>query len=408
MRVRILTAAVLSICASATTALAADGDTKVGGAIFYDVSHISLQNENAAGAKVDIPPTGTGFDIKRFYLIIDHKFNDVWSANLTTDAQFSTASTATVSTPGGGTTTALTNQNTSGGASEVFIKRLYLEGKFNQALVLHIGSYNLPWISLVEGLYGYRWVEKTATDRLGFAQTTDWGLNATGTAGGNDLFSYSVAVINGGGFKNPTRTKDVDFEGRISVKPVDWLTAGVGFQSGHLGQITATNQSFPSNTASRFDAAVGVNKSGFRLGGEYFQAKNYKTVNNLAASVFGTSSVVGATATTVPVSDKGDGFSSWVSYAFPDSRWNVFGRYDTAKLSKDVAPNLKDTYFYAGVGIKPTKQIDFALVYKNEKVENGSSSISGADAGGSYTIGGANGTRSGKFNEIGLYSQWQF
>ncbi len=406
MRVRILSAAAVTICAGATTAFAADGDTKVGGSVFFDVSHISLQNENAAGAKVDTPPTGTGFDVKRFYLIIDHKFNDVWSADLTTDAQFSTASTATVTTPTG-TTTALTNQNTTGGASEVFIKRLYLEGKFDQAFVLHIGSYNMPWISLVEGLYGYRWVEKTATDRLGFAQTTDWGLNATGTAGGNDLFSYSASVVNGGGFKNPTRTKDVDFEGRVSVKPVDWLTAGVGFQSGHLGQITASNESFPSNTASRLDAAVGVNKSGFRIGGEYFQAKNYKTVNSLAASVFGTSSVVGATATAVPVTDKAEGFSSWVSYAFPNT-WNVFGRYDNAKLSKDVAPNLKDTYFYAGVGFKPTKQIDFAVVYKNEKIENGSSTISGADAGGSYTIGGANGTRSGKFDEIGLYTQWQF
>ena len=378
----------------------------VGGRVFFDVSHISLQNENAAGANVDTPPTGTGFDVKRFYLSVDHRFNDIWSADLTTDAQFSAASTATVTTPTG-TTTALTNQNTTGGASEVFIKRLYLEGKFDQAFVLHIGSYNMPWISLVEGLYGYRWVEKTATDRLGFAQTTDWGLNATGTAGGNDLFSYSASVVNGGGFKNPTRTKDVDFEGRISVKPVDWLTAGVGFQSGHLGQITASNESFPSNTASRLDAAVGVNKSGFRIGGEYFQAKNYKTVNSLAASVFGTSSVVGATATAVPVTDKAEGFSSWVSYAFPNT-WNVFGRYDNAKLSKDVAPNLKDTYFYAGVGFKPTKQIDFAVVYKNEKIENGSSTISGADAGGSYTIGGANGTRSGKFDEIGLYTQWQF
>ena len=152
---------------------------------------------------------------------------------------------------------------------------------------------------------------------------------------------------------------------------------------------------------------MGVNKSGFRIGGEYFQAKNYKTVNSLAASVFGTSSVVGATATAVPVTDKAEGFSSWVSYAFPNT-WNVFGRYDNAKLSKDVAPNLKDTYFYAGVGFKPTKQIDFAVVYKNEKIENGSSTISGADAGGSYTIGGANGTRSGKFDEIGLYTQWQF
>ncbi len=409
MRMRILTAAVLTSCAGATAAVAADlGDsTTVGGRVFFDVSHISLQNENAAGAKVDTPPTGAGFDVKRFYLSVDHKFNDVWSANLTTDAQFSTASTATVTTPAG-TTTALTNQNTSGGVTEVMIKKLYLEGKFDNLFVLHIGSYDMPWDPFVEGLYGYRWVEKTFTDRLGFSQTTDWGLNASGTGGSHGMFSYSASVVNGGGYKNPTRTKDVDFEGRVSIKPVDWLTAGVGFQSGHLGQITATNQSFPSNTASRFDAAVGVNKSGFRVGGEYFQAKNYKTVNSLAASVFGTSSVVGGAATAIPVTDKAEGFSSWASYAFPNSQWNVFGRYDSTKLSKDVASNLKDTYFNLGVGYKPIKQLDFALVYKNEKVENGSTSISGGDANSSFTLGGANGTRNGTFDEVGLFAQWQF
>ena len=409
MRKRILTAAVLTSCVSATAAVAADvgENTTVGGVAFFDVSHISLQNENAAGAKVDTAPTGTGFDIKRFYLVIDHKFNDVWSADLTTDAQFSTASTATVSVPGGGTTTALTNQNTSGGVTEVMIKRLYLEGKFDKLFVIHIGSYNMPWDGFVEGLYGYRWVEKTTTDRLGFSQTTDWGLNATGTGGANGIFSYSASVVNGNGYKNPSRSKDVDFEGRVSVKPVDWLTAGIGYQTGHLGQINAANEAFPKNTASRFDAALAVNTNGLRVGAEYFSAKNYKTVNSLAASAFGTSSVVGGSLTAVPVSDKAEGYSGWVSYAF-NTQWNVFGRYDDAKLSKDVASDLKDTYFNLGVGYKPIKQLDFAVVYKNEKVDNGSTSISGADANGSYTLGGANGTRDGKYDEIGLFAQWQF
>jgi hypothetical protein len=83
-------------------------------------------------------------------------------------------------------------------------------------------------------------------------------------------------------------------------------------------------------------------------------------------------------------------------------------RYDNSKLSKDVASNLKDTYLNAGVAFKPIKALDFALVYKNEKVDRGSTSISGADANGSYIIGGANATHNGKFDEIGLYAQWSF
>ncbi len=66
-----------------------------------------------------------------------------------------------------------------------------------------------------------------------------------------------------------------------------------------------------------------------------------------------------------------------------------------------------------GVDLKPRKNIDLALVYKNEKVENGQISVSGADANGSYTIGGTgtttNGlTTEGKFDEIGLYAQYTF
>jgi hypothetical protein len=57
-------------------------NTTVGGRVFFDVSYIGLQNENAAGAKIDTPPTGTGFDVKRFYLIVDHRFNETWSANI--------------------------------------------------------------------------------------------------------------------------------------------------------------------------------------------------------------------------------------------------------------------------------------------------------------------------------------
>jgi hypothetical protein len=91
----------------------------------------------------------------------------------------------------------------------------------------------------------------------------------------------------------------------------------------------------------------------------------------------------------------------------------VFGRYDQAKPSKDVLPNLKDTYINVGISVKPRKSIDLALVYKNEKVENGQISVSGADANGSYTIGGTgtttNGlTTDGKFDEIGLYAQYTF
>ncbi len=214
MRKQILTVAVLTGCTASTVAGAVDVDsnTKVGGEAFFDFGYIKNQAQGTNGAYTDTAPTGTGFDVKRFYLIADHKFNDIWSADLTLDAQYSTSSTATVSTPGGGTTTALTNGNTSGGVTEVMVKKLYLEAKLDKAFVGHIGAYTSPWAPFVESVYGYRYIEKTVTDRLGFAQTADWGLNATGVLGPKDIVSYSLSVVNGGGYKNPTRTKSPDVE----------------------------------------------------------------------------------------------------------------------------------------------------------------------------------------------------
>jgi hypothetical protein len=415
MRQTILPAVTLVCCAATTPALAVDvgSDTTIGGLVFFDVSNISLQNEDKTGKKVDTPPNGFGFDVKRFYLIVDHKFNDVWSANLTTDAQYSTAATTSVvtppSTPGGstGTVNALTGQNTSGGVTEVMIKKLYLQGKFAPGFNVRAGAYDSPWAPFVESLYGYRYVEKTTTDRLGFANTADWGFNVGGTVGDHDLFTYSASAINGGGYKNPTRTKYVDFEGRVGVKPVPWLTAGLGYYSGHLGQVNATNQDFPTNTASRYDAVIGVVFQGLRVGGEYFEAKNYKTVKDLATSAYGTSSIVTGSGKP-PVDDKADGFSAWASYAFAENQWSVFARYDEAKLSKDVAPDLKDKYFNVGIAYKPIKQLDFALVYKKEKVENGSNSVSAGNANGSVLIGGATGTTEGTYDEVGIFARWGF
>ena len=57
--------------------------TKIGGTAFIDFTDLD-QTKN--GAKTDA--SGTGLDVKRFYLTVDHAFNDVWTANLTTDFRY--------------------------------------------------------------------------------------------------------------------------------------------------------------------------------------------------------------------------------------------------------------------------------------------------------------------------------
>ena len=55
-------------------------NTKVSGRIFFDVTSLEQESD---GTKIN--NTGIGFDVKRFYVGIDHKFDDKWSANITTD-----------------------------------------------------------------------------------------------------------------------------------------------------------------------------------------------------------------------------------------------------------------------------------------------------------------------------------
>jgi hypothetical protein len=428
MRKHLITAAIIASGAAAASAYAADvgENTTIGGLAFFDFSSISQQQGQTNGTDPSVAPSGTGFDVKRFYLIVDHTFNDVWSADLTTDAQYASSTTvvtgSTVTCTGGakptGTTCptgssvasvtpSTTSINSGGSVTEVMIKYLYLTAKLNDAFVVHAGSYNTPWIQYFDGITGYRWVEKGIADRLSLSDSSaDWGLNASGTFA-NNLLSYSASVTNGGGYKNPTRTKDVDFEGRITSKPFSWLDVGVGYYNGHLGQVTAANDSFPSNTATRWDGLLSVNYAGARLTGEYIDAKDFKTVNSVAAGVFGTQDVVASSLTGTIPGDVAKGYSLIASYAF-NATWNVFARYDNLNLSEDVLPKLKDKFYDFGIDYKALKSLDLALVYKNEQIDNGAATIGSADANGSYTIGGATATTDGRFREIGLYAQYKF
>jgi hypothetical protein len=214
--------------------------------------------------------------------------------------------------------------------------------------VLRIGSADMPWIPFVEGYYGYRYVENTLTDRLHYANSADWGLHLGGDLGAGKMANYAVSMVNGGGYKNPGRSKGVDFEGRVGFVPFDGMVVAVGGYSGHLGKETESIDT--PHTAQRGDLMVAYAGKKVRVGAEYFTAKNW---GNLVLS---------------PVGDKADGYSMWASYALTDDV-ALFGRYDNAKLSKDVDGNAKDVYYNLGLQYQMTKGFKLAAVWKHEKAE---------------------------------------
>lgn len=324
-------------------------DTAISGRMYYNISNIDHKSNGVSQSD-----KGTGFDIKRFYLGVDHKFNSIFSGNITTD--FTYDSTA--------------------GATQIYIKKAYIDAKLDPALDIRLGSTDLPWVPFVEGIYNYRYVENVVIDRTKFGTSADWGVHASGNLAGG-LVQYAVAVVDGAGYKHPFRSKSVDVEGRINVN-YQGFVAAVGGYTGKLGKdVQAGAPTY--HTASRFDALAAYVGHGFRVGAEYFNASGWNDV-------------------TAVTGNRSDGYSFFGSYDVMPM-WNVFARYDSVKPKKTTAPLLKDEYFNVGITYSPVKIVDFSLVYKHDKAVNGTISTSNGTIGGST---------SGSYDEMGLWGRWRW
>jgi hypothetical protein len=321
---------------------AADGDTTLSGVMFVDMTDIQTQKNGA-----DVDPDGYGLDVKRFYLGVNHGFDETWSATLITDFDL-----PKLSVSGKDSTGATVNSTGTAAETQVFVKKAYLQGHFSDQANLRIGASDMPWIPYVEGIYGYRFVEKTLLDRLKFGSTVDWGVHGFGHAAGGGV-NYAASLVNGGGFRNPSRSKAMDVEGRVGFVPVDGLSIAAGLFSGRLGQ--DTDASPAQHTASRADLMAAWKASGLTLGGEYFAAQDFTTVTSAA-------------------SDKADGWTLFGAYDFT-ADYSVFARYDSAKTSKDLDPTLKDTYYNAGVAWRMSPNVTWALAYKSDKTADSASEL---------------------------------
>ena len=341
------------------------GGTTISGKAYFNVSNIDHQRSG-----VDQSDNGTQTELKRFYVGIDHKFNDVFSANITTDFRYNAI-------PDGGADTR---------DVLIYVKKAYLQAKLNPAFTVRVGAADLPWVPFAEGLYGYRFVENTLIDRTKFGTSSDWGVHVLGSFG-NNLVSYQVSAINGAGYKTLSRSSNtIDLEGRISVNPVKPITLAVGGYSGKLGK--SADNGVDTRRATRFNALAAYTDKRLRAGIEYFHTKNW---NNVVA-------VAGGLPTP---HDKADGWSAFGSFAFTP-KIGAFGRYDWVKPSGDINPALKDHYFNVGVDYKPLPPIDIALVYKRERTNHGSLSTSNG------TMGGLNTITDGSYNEVGIFGQLAF
>jgi hypothetical protein len=346
----------LALMAGAAPALAAEDmpSTSISGRMYWDVTNVDQKSDGVAQSK-----NGWGFDAKRFYITVDHTFNRIFSADVTTDFNYVSAD----------------------GETQLFIKKAYLQANLDPALIIRAGSSDVPWIPFVEGLYGYRYLENVLEERAGYGASADWGLHAFGNLS-NGLISYQVSVLNGAGYKKLVRSKSPSVEGRVNLNYMGF-TLAVDELYGTLGQ-DIQNVTHAYHDANRFDALASYTAMGIRAGVQYMHATNYFNV-------------------TSPISDSSDGYSGWASYNFTP-QWAVFGRYDYVKPSRDVHPDLTDKYFNVGITYSPIRIVDFSLTYKHENVDNGYWSTTNGTIGGLVNANGHSGT----YDEVGIWSDFQW
>ncbi len=373
-------------------------DTTVGGNAFFNVSNVTQHTAGGNNAS-----TGTGVNVKRVYITIDHKFSNVLSANITTDASNVVGNSSFYANTAGANTTATTAQTVIG--KGFYVKNLYLQAKLDPALVVRVGAADMPWIPYVQSVYGRRFVENVMTDRLSYANSADWGVHVSGDLA-NGLISYALSAVDGAGYRKVYVTKSVDLEGRVSTQ-YKGLYAAVGGYTGKLGnnaEVVGTTTPSTFRTAKRFDAIGGYKNQMFGLGVEYFYAKNWNNVTinpaNYALS-----------------EDSAEGISAFANVNL-SKKWTVFTRYDAVKPNHITVPNLRDDYFNVGLQYSPAKMVDIALVYKRETVNGGAvkstdgtigcATSATANAFASAANAAATCAGNGTYDEIGIWGQFKF
>jgi len=337
-------------------------NTSISGKGFVNISNI---HHTRAG--VDQADDGTETELKRFYIGVDHKFSDVFSANVTTDFRYNT-------------------NGSTGNDVLVYLKKAYLQAKIDPLLTVRVGAADTPWVPYAEGIYGMRYFEQVIVDRTKFGTSSDWGVHVLGSAF-NGILNYDFAALNGGGYKKipvgagTNRAANFDYEGRVSAV-YQGFNLAVGGYTGKLGTAFGT----PTfHTAQRFNVLGAYVANGLRLGVEYFNANDFSAAL-VASSTPG---------------DAAHGVSSFGSYYFLPE-WAVFARYDSVATNTRTAPAKNNEYYTLGLTWSPVKIVDFSLAYKHDAVRGGSFT----DANG--TIGSATGAQRGTYNEFGVWGNLQW
>lgn len=295
------------------------GQTVVGGKLFLNVSDLDRHvNGTPAGGR------GVQADLSRFFVNFDHRFSRTWSLHVTTDVHWMRHTSPT----------------------DLWLRYAYVEGEFGKAFKLRLGSAPMPWHGLVNQWYGYRYVEKDLTMRAKVGNPADWGVHALGSLGAQGRVEYAASVVTGAGYKKPRLGNGPDVAARVSFQPTAHTVIGAGGYRGTLAEDAGTRSSL--HTAQRWTLMAAYADARWRLGAQWFQARNWGRVIR-------------------PRADRSQGWSAWASMQVTPTV-AVFARHDHVRPSDWLDPERRDRYTNAGVEWKVANGLRLAAVWKRERL----------------------------------------
>ena len=143
----------------------------------------------------------------------------------------------------------------------VFLKKAQINykssfGRFNFGLI------GMNTYGVLESIWGYRFIEKSAIDKFFFSSTADIGVGFSKSL--IDNLNLSLLIVNGEGFKNPQGDKFQKIAFNATYGESN-LNKNDGYNGG-LVYTTESTDTDPTTMTSVFGGFAGM---GIRIGGEY-------------------------------------------------------------------------------------------------------------------------------------------
>ncbi len=214
------------------------------------------------------------FEIKRIYLNFEKKFDDVWSAKVTTDV--GRVESEGEAAPSGDAVETKTNPYT------VYVKYAYIQAHQKMDMVdakLTFGMFGTPLIGLVDKQSDFRWIEQNYVDQsknlLGTSIDNSADMGASLDLKFFKLIQLTGAILNGEGYKKVSEGDLGDdgkaYQGMLTVMPIEGLSIfGV-----YRNQVT--DDAEPGDNYNRYMAfGASYSTSLIKVGAMYVMPKTAK------------------------------------------------------------------------------------------------------------------------------------